>query len=178
MDTAWWAFIVERNLDCLSLGSSDTNAFNSGCKHIHLLGFSGRHVLEYVFRPNSFITGKTKPRLWSDTPSHSLCLQQTSSKSSKDKWLQITPRCSEERSAQPHSKSRLSNAKDWHVLPSDLSRSHDISKKNSGIKQTPPLPSLFGCNLEEKPLSSWALWSPLNRSCPWERYTQASEKKN
>lgn len=86
----------------------------------------------------SLSSGKTQNAKRHPHPLVSLRLRQTSSKSGRDKWLQIMLCCSEGRSAQPHSKGRLSNAADWHVLSSDLSRSHGISHKNGGIKQTPP----------------------------------------
>lgn len=59
---------------------------------MYFLGLSGRHMIEYVFRQNFFITGQKNAECEATPPSFSLRLQQTSSKSGQDKWLQITQR--------------------------------------------------------------------------------------
>ena len=110
-------------------------------------------------------------------PSFSFCLWKTSSKSSKDK---LTANYAEpqrgEVGAAPFRGAFIKHHKLTSVFfRSD--RSHDMSQKNRGIKQTPAPPSLFGMKCGQgAPLCTSSI-IPLNYGCPWERYTQASEKK-
>lgn len=57
-------------------------------------------------------------------------------------------------------------------------RSHEMSKRNSGIKQTPPPRRALERDGEGELPSAPVCNSPLTRGCPWGWHTQASEKKN
>ena len=108
-------------------------------------------------------------------PSFSLCLCETSSKSSKDK---LTANYAEpwrgELGAAPFRGAFIKHHKLTSVFfRSD--RSHDMSQENLASNKHTPI-TFWNEMRTGAPLCPGPV-IPLNYGCPWERYTQASEKK-